>query len=68
MSFLLKTDLVPTKNLSLAGFVPHTIAGEPSIFAEILPLLTNQSSTDKLPLRMESSGCSMCLFFIIILS
>ena len=64
--FLLKTLFVPIKNLLLTGFVPQTIAGDPSIFAVILPLEVNQFNTLRSPFRMESSGCSMCLFCIII--
>ena len=64
MSFLLKTLFVPTKNKLVAGFVPQTIAGEPSIFADMLPLAVNQFNTFKSPLITLSSGCSKCLFCI----
>jgi hypothetical protein len=36
INFLLNTLLVPTKKLPVAGLVPQTIAGAPSIFAEML--------------------------------
>ncbi len=57
MSFLLKTLFVPIKNLLLTGFVPQTIAGDPSIFAVILTLFVNQSNTPKSPFIIEYSGC-----------
>ena len=63
---LLKTDFVPTKN-TVAGFVPHTIAGEPSIFTESSLSARNQSRTERSPVRMESSGCWRCVFFMLLI-
>ena len=64
--FLLKTLLVPTKKFPVAGLRPQTIAGAPSIFADMLLSAVNQSKTDRSPVRMASSGCSMCVFFILL--
>jgi len=64
---LLKADLVETKNWLLAGLVPKTIAGEPSIFSEISQSELKKSRTDRSPVRIISSKCSWCLlsgFFI----
>jgi len=59
---LLNTDLVPTKNLLVLGFVPQTIAGDPSIFADMLLSAVNQFNTLRSPFKMESSGCSSVCF------
>ena len=66
LSFLLNTDFVPTNCLPLAGLRPQTIAGAPSIFTDMLLSAQNQSNTLRSPVRMLSSGCSMCVFFIVV--
>ena len=63
---LLNTDLVPTKKLPVLGLVPHTIAGEPSNLTDNLPLEVNHFNTVKSPVKTESSGWLMCVFFILI--
>ena len=63
--FLLKTDLVPTKKLPVAGFLPHTIAGAPSIFTDKKQVIKKASNTASVPVRMLSSGCSRWVFFVI---
>ena len=62
---LLKTDLVPTKWLPVAGFLPHRIAGDPSIFTERCEGVRNQSRTERSPERIESSGSRRWMFFMI---
>ena len=57
--FLLKTDLVPTNCKPLAGFLPHTMEGAPSIFKDRSKGIKKASNTDKSPVKMLSSGCSM---------
>ena len=64
--FLLKTDLVPTKKLPVAGLVPHTIAGAPSILTDKRQTIKKASNTVRSPVRMLSSGCSMWVFFILL--
>ena len=63
--FLLKTDLVPTNCKPVAGFLPHTIAGAPSILSDRSMGNKKASKTERSPVKMLSSGCSMWVFLVI---